>query len=96
MLLLVSIDGTRSWVSDCTSFDPHDRFPLRLDSTFGPGLFSCPRTRLVHSSRQLAKYPVDLLKTAKEKKESFNTHSPLHSPIPTGVLYVMAFHEKAG
>src|ERR1700680_2274126 len=43
MLLLVSINGTRSWVSDCTSFDPHDRFTFRLDSTSGSGLFSCRR-----------------------------------------------------
>jgi hypothetical protein len=34
ILLLVSINGTRSWVSDCTSFDLHDRFTLRLDSTW--------------------------------------------------------------
>src|ERR1700677_214122 len=32
---------TPSWVSDCTSFDPHDRFTLRLDSTSGSGLFFC-------------------------------------------------------
>jgi len=48
ILLLVSTNATRSWVSDCTSFDPHDRFTLRLDSTSGSGLFSCRRTRLVH------------------------------------------------
>ena len=34
ILLLVSLNGTRSWVNDCTSFDPHDRFTLRLDSTW--------------------------------------------------------------
>ena len=50
------MNGTRSWVSDCTSFDPHDRFTLRLDSISGSGLFSRRRTRLVHSSCQLAKY----------------------------------------
>jgi len=33
----------RSWVSDCTSFDPHDRFTYEPDSTSGSGLFSCRR-----------------------------------------------------
>jgi hypothetical protein len=47
---------TRPWVSDCTSFDPHDRFTLRLDSTSGSGLFFADDTRPVHSPCQLAKY----------------------------------------
>ena len=33
------MNGTRSWVSDCTSFDPHDRFTLRLDSISGSASF---------------------------------------------------------
>jgi hypothetical protein len=37
------------------SFDPHDRFKLRLDSISESGIFSCQRTLLVHSSCQLAK-----------------------------------------
>ncbi len=41
MLLLLFTKGTRSWVSDCTSFDPHDRFKLRLDSFSESGLLSC-------------------------------------------------------
>ena len=47
---------TRPWVSDCTSFDPHDRFTLRLDSTSGLASFLADNTRLVHFSCQLAKY----------------------------------------
>jgi len=34
-------NGTRSWVSDCVSFDPHDRFKLRRDSISESGPISC-------------------------------------------------------
>jgi hypothetical protein len=55
ILLLVSTNGTQSWVSDCTSFDPHDRFtsPAGLNFWVRPLFLSTERQEAIDMVGQL-------------------------------------------